>query len=458
VKTQTVNERIIIIEDDPGVRFFLEEALKGEGYAVNGFVSYEDAADAIRKDVDLVILDISLPGLDGLSATSDLKQKTDVPILIMTAYGTKKNALEAIKRGATDFFIKPIPLDELKVVVKRVLGTRHLKKEVEFLKEKEFEGNTFCGVVGKSPRMKEIFREIEKVAGKDLTVLVTGETGVGKEEVAKLVHQLSKRKGEFIVVNCASIPDNLLESELFGYEKGAFTGALQQKQGKFEAANRGTIVLDEIGEMTPYLQAKLLRAVEKQEVEHLGSTKTYKVDIRVVSTTNRVLENEIKEGKFREDLYFRLSQMRIHVPPLRERREDTAVLIDYALHNIEKETGRIMTVSDEAQGILLQYTWPGNVRELIGTIRRAAIMCDGDVITIDDLPLHLRGGLTLTTGQTCSDKSLDDAISELEKGMIIDALKRAQGSQAKAAKLLGISERSIWYRVKKYAIDMDIKW
>jgi transcriptional regulator with PAS, ATPase and Fis domain len=210
--------------------------------------------------------------------------------------------------------------------------------------------------------------------------------------------------------------------------------------------------------MTPYLQAKLLRAVEKQEVEHLGSTKTYKVDIRVVSTTNRVLENEIKEGKFREDLYFRLSQMRIHVPPLRERREDTAVLIDYALHNIEKETGRIMTVSDEAQGILLQYTWPGNVRELIGTIRRAAIMCDGDVITIDDLPLHLRGGLTLTTGQTCSDKSLDDAISELEKGMIIDALKRAQGSQAKAAKLLGISERSIWYRVKKYAIDMDIKW
>ena len=458
MKVQTVNERIIIIEDDPGVRFFLEEALKGEGYAVNGFVSYEDAADAIRKDVDLVILDISLPGLDGLSATSDLKQKTDVPILIMTAYGTKKNALEAIKRGATDFFIKPIPLDELKVVVKRVLGTRHLKKEVEFLKEKEFEGNTFCGVVGKSPRMKEIFREIEKVAGKDLTVLVTGETGVGKEEVAKLVHQLSKRKGEFIVVNCASIPDNLLESELFGYEKGAFTGALQQKQGKFEAANRGTIVLDEIGEMTPYLQAKLLRAVEKQEVEHLGSTKTYKVDIRVVSTTNRVLENEIKEGKFREDLYFRLSQMRIHVPPLRERREDTAVLIDYALHNIEKETGRIMTVSDEAQGILLQYTWPGNVRELIGTIRRAAIMCDGDVITIDDLPLHLRGGLTLTTGQTCSDKSLDDAISELEKGMIIDALKRAQGSQAKAAKLLGISERSIWYRVKKYAIDMDIKW
>ena len=458
MKTQTVNERIIIIEDDPGVRFFLEEALKGEGYTVNGFVSYEDAADAVRKDVDLVILDISFPGMDGLSATSDLKQKTDVPILIMTAYGTKKNALEAIKRGATDFFIKPILLDELKVVVKRVLGTRHLKKEVEILKEKEFEGNTFYGVVGKSPQMKEIFREVEKVAGKDLTVLVTGETGVGKEEVAKLVHQLSKRKGEFIVVNCASIPDNLLESELFGYEKGAFTGALQQKQGKFEAANRGTIVLDEIGEMTPYLQAKLLRAVEKQEVEHLGSTKTYKVDIRVVSTTNRVLENEIKEGKFREDLYFRLSQMRIHVPPLRERREDIAVLIDYVLHRIGKEAEGIKAISGEAKGVLMSYSWPGNVRELIGTIRRAAIMCDGDVITVDDLPLHLRGGLTLTTHQAYSDKSLDDAISELEKGMIVDALKRAQGSQAKAAKLLGISERSIWYRVKKYDIDMDIKW
>ncbi len=452
-----MNENVIIIEDDPGVRFFLEEALKGEKYSVSSFASYEEATNAIDKTTDLVIMDISLPGMDGLSATSDLKQKTDVPIVIITAYGTKKNALEAIKRGATDFFIKPILLDELKVILKRVLGMRRLRKEVEFLKEKEFEGHIFHGVVGRSPQMKDIFRQIEKIADKELTVLVTGETGTGKEVVAKLIHTLSKRRGGFVVVNCASIPDNLLESELFGYDKGAFTGAIQQKQGKFETADKGTLVLDEIGEMTPYLQAKLLRAVETQEVEHLGSTKTYKVDIRVVSTTNRVMETVIKEGKFREDLYFRLAQIHIIVPPLRERREDIAVLIDYVLHGLEKDKGKIIAISDEARVILLQYKWPGNVRELIGIMRRAAIMCENDMIIVDDLPLHLRGDFSLASQTTYSDGSLEDAISALEKNMIIDALKKTQGSQAKAAKILGISERSMWYRVKKYEIDMDTK-
>jgi two-component system response regulator AtoC len=452
-----MNENVVIIEDDPGVRFFLEEALKGEKYSVLSFSSYEEATHAIDKTTDLVIMDISLPGMDGLSATSDLKQKTDVPILIITAYGTKKNALEAIKRGATDFFIKPILLDELKVILKRVLGMRRLRKEVEFLKEKEFEGHIFHGVVGRSAQMKDIFRQIEKIADKELTVLVTGETGTGKEVVANLIHTLSKRRGGFVVVNCASIPDNLLESELFGYDKGAFTGAIQQKQGKFETADKGTLVLDEIGEMTPYLQAKLLRAVETQEVEHLGSTKTYKVDIRVVSTTNRVMETVIKEGKFREDLYFRLAQIHIIVPPLRERREDIAVLIDYVLHGLEKDKGKIIAISDEARGILLQYKWPGNVRELIGIMRRAAIMCENDMIIVDDLPLHLRGDFSLASQTMYSDGSLEDAISALEKNMIIDALKKTQGSQAKAAKILGISERSMWYRVKKYEIDMDIK-
>ena len=449
-----MSERIVIIEDDQGVRFFLEEALKGEGYSVNSFESYEHAYRSIGNNTDLVIIDINLPGMDGLSATTDLKKKYDVPILIITAYGTKKNALEAIKRGATDFFVKPILLDELKVMLKRVLGTRRLKKEVEHLREKELASHIFHGVVGRSLQMKDIFKDVEKIADKGLSVLITGETGAGKEEIARLVHILSKRRGEFVVVNCASIPDNLLESELFGYEKGAFTGAVQQKAGKFEVANDGTIVLDEIGEMSPYLQAKLLRVVEKQEIEHLGSTKTKKVDIRVVSTTNRVLENEIKEGKFREDLFFRLAQIHIRIPPLRERSEDIDVLVDYVLHNIERETGRVMTVSEDAMEILTKYPWPGNARELIGTIKRASIMCDGDVIGLDDLPLHLRADHPLTTGSAHSDQSLDDAISSLERGMILDALKKSQGSQAKAAKLLGISERSMWYRVKKYEIEV----
>ncbi len=448
-----MSERIVIIEDDAGVRFFLEEALKGEGYRVNAFESYEDAYRSIGNNIDLVIMDISLPGLDGLSATSAIKARFDVPILIITAYGTKKNALDAIKRGATDFFVKPILLDELKVILKRVLGTRRLKKEVELLREKELENHVFHGVVGRSPQMKDIFKEAEKIAGKGLNVLITGETGSGKEEIAKLIHVLSKRKGEFIVVNCASIPDNLLESELFGYEKGAFTGATQQKAGKFEVAHGGSVVLDEIGEMSPYLQAKLLRVVEKQEVEHLGSTKPNKVDIHIISTTNRVLENEIQEGKFREDLFFRLSQIHIRVPPLRERRDDIQVLVDFVLRNIENDTGRVLMVSEDAMKVLADYPWPGNTRELIGTIKRASVMCDGDVIGLDDLPLHLRAEHFLS-GSVDSYTLLDDAISALERTMIIDALKKSNGSQTKAARLLGISDRSMWYRVKKYEIGI----
>jgi DNA-binding NtrC family response regulator len=450
-----MSEKIIIVEDDAGVRFFLEEALKEEGYKIKAFESYEDASSSIAKDTDLVIMDIKLPGVDGLTAIEDVKKKADVPILIITAYGTKKNAMDAIQRGATDFFVKPIALDELKVMVKRVLGTQKLKKELEISKEEELGQSIFHGVVGKSDSMKEIFKNIEKFADKDITVLITGETGAGKEAVAKLIHDLSKRSKDFVVVNCASIPDNLLESELFGYEKGAFTGAVQAKPGKFELANGGTIVLDEIGEMSPYLQAKLLRVIETKEIERLGDVKKRKIDVRIMATTNRNLELEMKEGRFREDLYYRLAQIHVIIPPLRERRDDILVLIEKLLLDISKDDGRLVRIADDALRLLLNYPWPGNVRELINVIKRAAIMCDADRITLDDLPLHLRGEQPLAS-ISYSDKSLDEAISELERRMIIDALKKTRGLQAKAAKLLGISERSIWYRIKKYSIDVNV--
>ena len=448
-------EKIVIVEDDAGVRFFLEEALKDEGYKIKAFESYEEASSSINKETNLIIMDIKLPGVDGLTAIEDIKKKSDAPILIITAYGTKKNAMEAIQRGATDFFVKPIALDELKVMVKRVLGTQMLKKELEVSKEEELGQSIFHGVVGKSEVMKEIFRNIEKFADKDITVLITGETGAGKEAVGRLIHDLSKRSKDFVVVNCASIPDNLLESELFGYEKGAFTGAVQSKQGKFELANGGTIVLDEIGEMSPYLQAKLLRVIEAKEIERLGDIKKRKIDVRILATTNRALEVEIKEGRFREDLYYRLAQIHLIIPPLRERREDILVLTDKLLLDISKDSGNLVSIADDAKRLLLNYPWPGNVRELINVIKRAAIMCDNNRITLDDLPLHLRGEQPLAS-ISYSDKSLDEAISELEKRMIIDALKKTRGLQAKAAKLLGISERSIWYRIKKYSIDVNV--
>jgi len=450
-----MSEKIVIVEDDAGVRFFLEEALKDEGYKIMAFESYEEASSSINKETNLIIMDIKLPGVDGLTAIEDIKKKSDAPILIITAYGTKKNAMEAIQRGATDFFVKPIALDELKVMVKRVLGTQMLKKELEVSKEEELGQSIFHGVVGKSEVMKEIFRNIEKFADKDITVLITGETGAGKEAVGRLIHDLSKRSKDFVVVNCASIPDNLLESELFGYEKGAFTGAVQSKQGKFELANGGTIVLDEIGEMSPYLQAKLLRVIEAKEIERLGDIKKRKIDVRILATTNRALEVEIKEGRFREDLYYRLAQIHLIIPPLRERREDILVLTDKLLLDISKDSGNLVSIADDAKRLLLNYPWPGNVRELINVIKRAAIMCDNNRITLDDLPLHLRGEQPLAS-ISYSDKSLDEAISELEKRMIIDALKKTRGLQAKAAKLLGISERSIWYRIKKYSIDVNV--
>jgi DNA-binding NtrC family response regulator len=446
-----MNEKIIIIEDDSGVRFFLEEALKGEGYKPQPFESYEDASPAMANDISLIIMDIKLPGMDGLSAIDEIRKRLDVPIVIITAYGTKKNAMEAIQRGATDFFIKPIALDELKVVVKRTLGTRKLIKEVELSKEEGLKDLVYHGVVGKSASMQEIFRNVERLAGRDITVLITGETGVGKEEIAKLIHVLSKRKGKLVTVNCASIPDNLLESELFGYEKGAFTGAVQQKQGKFELADGGTIILDEIGEMSPYLQAKLLRVIETKELERLGDIKKRKIDARIIATTNKELVKEIKEGRFREDLYFRLAQIHISVPPLRERKEDIPALMDSYLLNISKDAGAFFNISKDVWNLFLEYDWPGNVRELVNAIKRAAIMCDGNQITLDDLPLHLKGDYRLE-GKAYSDTLLDDAISALEKRMVIDALKKTKGSQVKAAKLLGISERSMWYRVKKYEI------
>jgi len=449
-----VAEKIVIIEDDPGVRFFLQEALQGEGYAVASFASYEESHSHIDSSVNLIIMDISLPGMDGLSATTEIRKERNIPILIITAYGTKHNALEAIKRGATDFFVKPIPLEELKIMVKRVLGKKQLEEEVVVLREERLKDAIFHGVIGKSEEMKKIFKQVEKIAETDLTVLITGETGAGKEVIAHLIHSLSGRKGRFVVVNCASIPDNLLESELFGYEKGAFTGAVQQKQGKFEVADGGTIVLDEIGEMSPYLQAKLLRVADTKEFEHLGSTKTIRVDIRIISTTNRILEERIKEGQFREDLFYRLSQIHINVPPLRQRKEDISVFIENILLDMEKEEGAFIEISDEAMAALLAYDWPGNVREVINVIKRAAIMCDGNMITPDDLPLYLRSEEKLTD-VTFSDMSLDKAISEMEKRMIINALKKTNGSQAKAAKLLGISERSMWYRVKKYDIEIN---
>jgi DNA-binding NtrC family response regulator len=443
-------EKILIVEDDKGVRFFLEQALKDEGYEVIGKESFEDALSLIDGALSLIIMDIKLPGIDGLSAIEEIKKRVDVPIIVVTAFGTKKNALQAIEKGATDFFTKPIPLEELRIVVKRALKRKSIEEELqkrkeEALKEKEFEGFIFA-----SEAMKEILKTVQKIAPTDLSVLITGETGVGKEIIATIIHRLSGRKGEFVAVNCASIPENLLESELFGYEKGAFTGATIQKKGKFELAEGGSILLDEIAEMGFPLQAKLLRVIEKKEIERLGGLKPKPIDVRVLATTNREMEEEIKKGRFREDLYHRLSQIHIHIPPLRERKEDIEALLERFLIDLSKERGLPLRLEEKAKKILMDYPFPGNVRELKNMLRSASFLCEGGVISVDDLPLYIRGGASFSSK---SKGSLDESISQVERKMIEEALKKAKGNQRRAAKILGISERSMWYRVKKYGIS-----
>ena len=443
-------EKILIVEDDKGVRFFLEQALKDEGYEVIGKESFEDALSLIDGALSLIIMDIKLPGIDGLSAIEEIKKRVDVPIIVVTAFGTKKNALQAIEKGATDFFTKPIPLEELRIVVKRALKRKSIEEELqkrkeEALKEKEFEGFIFA-----SEAMKEILKTVQKIAPTDLSVLISGETGVGKEIIATIIHRLSGRKGEFVAVNCASIPENLLESELFGYEKGAFTGATIQKKGKFELAEGGSILLDEIAEMGFPLQAKLLRVIEKKEIERLGGLKPKPIDVRVLATTNREMEEEIKKGRFREDLYHRLSQIHIHIPPLRERKEDIEALLERFLIDLSKERGLSLRLEEKAKKILMDYPFPGNVRELKNMLRSASFLCEGGVISVDDLPLYIRGGASFSSK---SKGSLDESISQVERKMIEEALKKAKGNQRRAAKILGISERSMWYRVKKYGIS-----
>jgi len=442
-------EKILIVEDDKGVRFFLEQALKDEGYEVIGKESFEDALSLIDGALSLIIMDIKLPGIDGLSAIEEIKKRVDVPIIVVTAFGTKKNALQAIEKGATDFFTKPIPLEELRIVVKRALKRKSIEEELqkrkeEALKEKEFEGFIFA-----SEAMKEILKTVQKIAPTDLSVLITGETGVGKEIIATIIHRLSGRKGEFVAVNCASIPENLLESELFGYEKGAFTGATIQKKGKFELAEGGSILLDEIAEMGFPLQAKLLRVIEKKEIERLGALKPKPIDVRVLATTNREMEEEIKKGRFREDLYHRLSQIHIHIPPLRERKEDIEALLERFLIDLSKERGLSLRLEEKAKKILMDYPFPGNVRELKNMLRSASFLCEGGAISVDDLPLYMKGKASSSKFKG----SLDESISQVERKMIEEALKKARGNQRRAAKILGISERSMWYRVKKYGIS-----
>jgi two-component system response regulator AtoC len=455
--------QLLVVDDDPQMQFFLKEALDRQPYVVSVATSAEAAIDAIGKGgYDLILMDIRLPGMNGLDAVEAIKQIDHrTPIIVMTAHGTRDTALEAVRRGAYDYFTKPFSLGEMEIVVGRALERKRLQAELDRLNAQLASGRRRGRLLGSSRAMEEVFTLIDRVGPTDSTVLILGESGTGKELVAEAIHAQSGRRGKALVkLNCAAIPEALLESELFGHEKGAFTGAVSRKPGKFEQADGGTLLLDEIGDMTLATQAKILRALQERELQRLGGTQTITVDVRILASTNKDLEKAVREGTFRDDLYYRLNVVTINVPPLRERRDEIPELADHFLAEANVRLRRsIHRLAPDTLAALMEYGWPGNVRELRNVIERAAVVNDGDVLLVGSLPAALRPAESAAGSsarwESLANLTLDEKVAQLERAFVVDALARANGVQAAAAKLLGVTERSVWHLVKKHRIEVS---
>ena len=441
---------ILIVEDEDSQRSLLSGLLRKEGYIIGEAGTGADALEVFKKDIfELVLLDYKLPDADGLTLLKKFKEiNPEVEIIMVTAFGSIENAVGALKAGATEYLTKPIDLDDLLFKIKKTEEKTYLVRENRVLKETlkdRFKSEDF---VYQSEKMHEVASLIVRIASTDSTCIINGESGVGKEVVVDLLHSLSDRKDNpLIKVNCAAIPETLLESELFGYEKGAFTGAYQRKIGKFEVANKGTIFLDEIGDIPLVLQSKLLRVLQEREVERLGGLHPVKVDVRIVTATNKNIQEEVKKGTFREDLYYRLNVVNIRVPPLRERKEDILLLIDFFLkkYNVRHKKN-VKGVTREVRDMLMKYDYPGNVRELENITERAVVLTRGDYVSKEDLPAF--------SGETKDllEKNMKETVETIERNMILDALIISEWVQTKAASILGLSERMLRYKIKKYKI------
>ena len=451
-------ERIVIAEDDEDLAFVLREALIRNQYEVEIAPTAGALLDRLRAGAyDLVLLDVKLPDMDGLDALPRCRELApETPIIVMTAHGTRQIAMEAITRGAYDFFTKPLKMAEFQVVVARALDRRRLQQQVKVLRAGQPTG--FEEIIGQCEPLKRVLDMAQRAAPTDLTILIQGESGTGKEVLAQAIHRLSLRKdGPLIPVNAAAIPEGLLESELFGHERGAFTGAIRARPGRFELADGGTLFLDEIGDMPLSMQVKILRALQERKIERVGGVKSIGVDVRIVAATHQNLEKMVADGRFRQDLFYRLQGVTLRLPPLRERVDDLPTLVGYLLERAAQRLWRTAaTVTPEAMRCLWTYQWPGNVRELQHTLEAAMVLSDG-VIMPEHLPVAVQSSgapspLAVDPIMKLAGGSLDDMLEESERRMILDALGKAGGVQARAAKILGISERSLWYRVKKLKI------
>ena len=448
-------KQVLVIDDEDAMRHVLTSMLSKEGYLVKTCANGDEGMSALDEDVfDLVLCDVRMPGMDGLSFFKEIKKKGHhLPVIIMSAYGTIDTAVEAIKEGAYDYISKPFRQDEIILTLRKAEEREKLTRENIRLKEVVEKNYSFSSIIGKGPKMQEVFNAIKKVADVKSTVLLTGESGTGKELVARAIHYNSNRKDEpFIAVNCGAIPENLIESELFGHVKGAFTDAVKTRKGLFEEADGGTLFLDEIGELPLALQVKLLRVLQEGEIARVGSATIIKVDVRIITATTRDLAEEVKEGRFRDDLFYRLNVFSLKLPPLRERTEDIPMLVDHFIGKYrEKLDINIKGVDRDALELAINFSWPGNVRELENAIERAIVMSEGDKIALNDLPSELRegGGGQIIPFQEES-LSIKKNSKSLEECLIRKALEETGGNRTKAAKLLEISHRALIYKIKDY--------
>jgi DNA-binding NtrC family response regulator len=452
--------KILVIDDEPILRDSLEIALKTSGYEVTTARTGEEGLEIFQKEnPDLVLLDHWLPGINGDDVLRQIKERDpEIPVIIMTAQGSIELAVKSMKIGAFDFLVKPFDLDQIEALVRRGLDRVRLKKEVEWLRAQYQERFRSGGMIGVSRKMKDVLEMAEKLAGSsDTTVLIEGETGTGKELLAEYVHFLSLRSSfPFIPINCGAIPKDLFESELFGYEKGAFTGALEKgKMGKVEAAEKGTLFLDEVGELPPSAQVKVLRVLEEKEFFKIGGVERKKADIRIIAATNKDLESEVKKGNFRDDLYFRLNVVKLHIPPLRERKEDILPLFRFFMDRFNEQFKKgLVNVSEEAVEHIIAYPWFGNIRELRNTVERIILLEKGDTILGNHLSF-LTGKEGLSVGTTQFKPVIPPrgiVLDEVEKEYIVEALRIKEGNKNQAAKLLGISRSALLYRIEKYGI------
>ncbi len=453
------SEEIIIIEDNDTMRLGIADSLKSEGYKVAAF---DNGPDAIKKfrvvPAALAIIDLKMEPMNGIEVLSKLREiNPSTEVLMISAYGTVEDAVKAMKLGASDFLTKPFSPEELRIRVniiwQKILRDRKIEDLIDqnkLLSDELFTG--YDEIIGNSQAIKKVFSLIEQVADKESTVLIQGESGTGKELIARAVHRKSKRaEYPFIKVNCGALNDNLLESELFGHEKGAFTGAIKQKKGRFELADKGTLFLDEIGDVSPAMQVKLLRVLQEYEFERVGGEITLKSDVRIIAASNRDLQKLIAEGKFREDLFYRLSVIPVSLPSLRERKEDISLLVNYFL-NIQaaKNHSDKKEISNEGMKLLIEYHWPGNIRELQNLVERLFVISPGKEIDPLLIAGHLNGNVTVNNGY--SNLPLEEAVYSFEKNLIVQAMRKSDGIKNRAAKLLGISTSVLYYKLEKYGL------